>query len=406
MNRYDLIVVGAGGAGMMASIVASRRGKKVLLLEKLPKLGSKLKATGGGKCNITNTLSIDEFIDAFGRGGKFMLNALREFDNKALIEFLDSIGVKTHSLDGFRVFPATHNSATILDALISEVNRLNINVLTNCEVKDLIVNENKIYGVRCKDREFYSDNVALSTGGLGYPMLGTTGDGFEMANRVGHKIVKPYPAMLPLKTKETWVKDCTADTIAKVTIKIDLPKYKKLKAIGDLIFTKKGIRGPVVLDFAREITPLLDKYKEVPILVNLTKGLNEDAILKHIKKYPNLSILDIINKLLPKSVANALCTQLNIDKNSLYKNIAGFKREKLLKTLSWTPLTIVGHDGFKMAMITRGGVSLKEINPNSMMSKKIDGLYFCGEVVDIDGPCGGYNLQWAFSSGNLVGNSI
>ena len=406
MNRYDLIVVGAGGAGMMASIVASRRGKKVLLLEKLPKLGSKLKATGGGKCNVTNTLSIDEFINAFGREGRFMMSALREFDNKALIKFLESIGVQTHSLDGFRVFPTTHNSATILDALIAEIQNLNIDVINGCKVKNLKIIDSKIVGVECADREFLSDNVALATGGLGYPMLGTTGDGFEMASRAGHKIVTPYPAMLPLHTKEQWVKSCRADTVAKVTMKINLPKFKKLKAVGDLIFTKNGIRGPVVLDFAREITPLLEKFKEVPILVNLTKGLNEDAILKHIKEYPKLSILETLTKILPKSVAIALCNELNIDINSQYKNIVGIKRQELLKTLSWTPLTIVGHDGFKMAMITRGGVSLKEIDPNTMMSKKVQGLYFCGEVANIDGPCGGYNLQWAFSSGYLLGSNI
>jgi predicted Rossmann fold flavoprotein len=190
-------------------------------------------------------------------------------------------------------------------------------------------------------------------------------------------------------------------------MRVNLKKYKKLHAKGDLIFTKNGIRVPVVLDFSREITPLLAKFDEVPLLMNLTKGMNEEQVREHFKKLleenPHLITLELVTTLLPKSVAVELCNLAQADGSLTLKKLKGEVRDKLIKLLVWTPLTINGHDGFKMAMITRGGVSLKEIDPNTMQSKKIKGLYFCGEVVNLDGPCGGYNLQWSFASGYLAG---
>jgi predicted Rossmann fold flavoprotein len=194
-------------------------------------------------------------------------------------------------------------------------------------------------------------------------------------------------------------------------MRVDIKKYKKLHAKGDLIFTKNGIRGPVVLDFSREITPLLTKYNEVPILMNLTKGMNEEEIRQHFKtlqqENPHITILELTQSLLPKSISLELCQLAEIENPNLTpKKISGISRDKLIKLLAWTPLTVNGHDGFKLAMITRGGVVLKEINPNTMESKKVKGLYFCGEVMNLDGPCGGYNLQWSFASGHLAGQLL
>jgi predicted Rossmann fold flavoprotein len=402
---YDLIVIGSGGAGMMGAIVASRNSKSVLVLEKLPKIGAKLKATGGGRCNLTNTLESESFMSSFGREGRFMTQALRALDYKGLIDFFYKIGVETHSPDGQRVFPITHNSSTIILALQKEMQKLGIEILTSSKVEKLIVQNSQIVGVETDSTIYNAPNVIVATGGLGYPQLGAEGDGYKLASDVGHKIKTPFPAMIPLKTKENWGKNCRADTIAKVELKIALPKYKKLRAKGDLIFTSSGIRGPVVLDFAREITPILEKHGEVPILMNLTKGMNEDEI-RNIIKNSNVPIIENIKKILPYSIAKELCLIVGVDELEKFKNIAGVKRDKLIKILAWTPLTIIGHDGFKMAMITRGGVSLKEINPNSMESKLIKGLFFCGEVMDLDGPCGGYNLQWSFSSGFLAGINV
>jgi predicted Rossmann fold flavoprotein len=401
-----LIVVGSGAAGMIAAIRASREGKRVLLLEKLSKLGAKLKATGGGRCNLTNTLENEDFMAKFGKHGRFMTPALKEFDQKKLRSFFKEIGVETHSLDGFRIFPVTHNANTILSALEKELIRLGVDIKTNTPVDTLLYHDNQIKGVKAGDKTFHANHIIIATGGLGYPMLGAEGDGYNLASQVGHTTTALFPAMMPLQTKERWVAQCRADTMAKVTLQIDLPKAKKLRAQGDLIFTKDGIRGPVVLDFAREITPLLEKHGEVPLLLNLTKGMNEEQIRQHLKdqatQYPHKSTLEHLYTLLPQALSYELSLLAGINPQLPYAKLSGINRDALIKILTWTPLTVTGHEGFKMAMITRGGIKLKEINPDTMQSKIIQGLYFCGEVMDLDGPCGGYNLQWSFASGYLA----
>lgn len=404
---FDVIIAGAGAAGMMASITAARQGKKVLLLEKLSKIGSKLKATGGGRCNLTNTLSNDAFMERFGRDGRFMTPALNALDHKALIRFFSEIGVESHAPDGYRVFPVSHSSVSILTALEEEMARVGVTLICSERVEKLEHNGTRVTGVTTDKHSYCAANVIIATGGLGYPQLGAEGDGFAIATALGHKVTDLYPAMMPLRTEETWVADCRADTIPKAQLRVDLPKAKNLRATGDLIFTNNGIRGPVVLDFAREVNPLLEKYGKVPLLINLTKGLNEEQIRTHIKneihKNPEQSTLTHLRTLLPEPLARSLCRLADTDPDAGFNKLPGVERDRLIKLLAWTPLTVIGHDGFKMAMITRGGVSLKEIRPETMESKLINGLYFCGEVMNLDGPCGGYNLQWSFSSGYLAG---
>lgn len=408
-EKFDVIVVGSGAAGMIAAITAARRGKKVLLLEKLSKLGSKLKATGGGRCNLTNTLPNSEFMASFGREGRFMTEALHAFDNKRLRAFFEEIGVESHAPDGFRVFPKTHSAGTILDALEAEMQALGVEIVCNQRVEEVLLQDEKIHGVKTLDRSYEAQRVIIATGGLGYPVLGAEGDGYALATSLGHKVTELFPAMMPLKVKESWVDNCRADTISKVELKVNLKKEKNLRANGDLIFTKTGIRGPVVLDFAREVTPLIKKYGEVPLLLNLTKGKNEDELLKYFKdeitRDSHQSTLDIVKTLLPEALSLELCKLAGADPAVGFNKQEGKSRNELIKILAWTPLTVVGHDGFKMAMITRGGVSLKEIRPQSMESKVIKGLFFCGEVMNLDGPCGGYNLQWSFSSGYIAGEN-
>ena len=409
-ETYDLIVIGSGAAGIIAAIVAAREGKKVLILEKLSNIASKLKATGGGRCNLTNTLSNEDFMLAFGRDGRFMQDALGAFDNKELVLFMDEIGVETHAPDGFRIFPTSHSSATIISALQEEMQKLGVTVFTNQRVERLLLTSKHIEGVRTQDNTYKSTNVVVATGGLGYPVLGAEGDGYSLAEELGHKVTELSPAMMPLKTEESWVGKCRADTIAKVELRVDIKKHKKLRAKGDLIFTKSGIRGPVVLDFAREVTPLLKKYDTVPLLLNLTKGMNEEQISKHFKeralKNPELTIVELTATLLPQALSLELCKIADVDLNTTLSKVSGKSRAKLINLLAWTPLTVNGHDGFKLAMITRGGISLKEIDPKTMRSKLINGLYFCGEIMNLDGPCGGYNLQWSFASGYLAGKLL
>ncbi|MCH9814156.1 MAG: NAD(P)/FAD-dependent oxidoreductase [Epsilonproteobacteria bacterium] len=406
--QFDLIVIGSGAAGMIAAIVAAKNGKKVLLLEKLSKLGSKLKATGGGRCNLTNTLDNETFMQRFGRDGRFMTPSLKALDYQALMKFFKALGVESHAPDGYRVFPITHNANTIIEALHQEMLRLEIDIICKQRAIKLKTKADQVIGVETTDHTYDADHIIIATGGLGYPTLGAEGDGYRLAKAVGHTITSLHPAMMPLITKEKWVANCRADTIPQVELRVDLKKAKKLRAKGDLIFTKEGIRGPVVLDFAREVTPLLEKYGEVPLLLNLTKGMNEEQIRQHLKqialKTPEISLVDLVATLLPKPLSQALIKLANINPLSTYAKVSGQNRDTLIKLLAWTPLTITGHDGFKMAMITRGGIKLKEINPETMQSRICKGLYFCGEVMDLDGPCGGYNLQWSFASGYLAGH--
>ena len=403
---FDVIVIGGGPAGIMASISAAKENKSVLLLEKLSKIAAKLKATGGGKCNLTNTLSTEDFMAKFGRNGRFMSHALEAFNANDLRDFFTSIGVETIARDGFRVFPLDHSSSIILKALDDELERLKVKVDCSVEIQS-IQKEDDIFIINSQSNIYKTKNIILSTGGLGYPTLGATGDGYIYAKNFGHEVTSLHPAMMPLFTKEKNFASCKADTIAKAILKVDLPKYKKLKLTGDLIFTNNGIRGPVVLDFARELTPIIAKHNEVPLLISFLKGMNEEQIFTYIKKEieknPTATVLENLTTLLALSVATEICNICEIDTSEKFKNIDGIKREKLIKTLAWTPLTVTGPEGFKNAMITRGGVELKEIDSKTMQSKLISGLYFCGEVVNIDGPCGGYNLQWSFSSGNLAG---
>jgi predicted Rossmann fold flavoprotein len=403
--KKDLIVIGAGASGIMAAISAARDGKSVLLLEKMQKIGLKLKASGGGRCNLTNRLDSKEFMESFGRDGRFMQNALKKFDNQALQDFFEEIGVKTDSLDGFRVFPVGHNSQSVLTALESELNRLNVKISCK-EIVNSIKKENNIFYIKTENREYSAKAVIIATGGAGYPQLGSSGDGYKFAKELGHRVTKIYPAMMPLKTKERWVANCRANTLPKVTIKVDIKKYKKLQAKGDLIFTKDGIRGPVVLDFSREITPLLDKFQSVPVLISLTNLSSHEIyeiFKKELAKGFNGNTLELVQKILPKSVAKELILEANCDLELKFNKQKGANRDRLLNILAWTPLTIIGHNGFDMAMVTRGGVNLKDINPNTLESRVVSGLYFCGEVINLDGPCGGFNLQWAFTSGFLAG---
>jgi len=409
-EKHDLIVIGSGAAGIIAAIVAAREGKNVLLLEKLANISSKLKATGGGRCNLTNTLSNEDFMARFGRDGRFMQDALADFDNKELVKFMDEIGIETHAPDGFRIFPTSHSSATIIAGLQKEMDRVGVKVLVSQRVQRLLLIGQSIDGVKTQDNTFYTSNVIVATGGLGYPVLGAEGDGYNLAGELGHKVTELSPAMMPLKTKETWVGQCRADTIAKVELRVDLKKHKKLRAKGDLIFTKTGIRGPVVLDFAREVTPLLKKYGEVPLLLNLTKGKNEEEITQYLKdkalQNTAATVVELVSTLLPEALSKELCKMAKCEEKKTLTKQSGKSRAKLISLLAWTPLTVNGHDGFRLAMITRGGISLKEINPKTMQSKLVNGLYFCGEVMNLDGPCGGYNLQWSFSSGYMAGKLL
>ncbi len=416
-TTFDVIVVGAGPAGMTAAIVAARRGKRVLLLEKLAGPGEKLRASGGGRCNLSNTLPSAAFMDRFGRNGRCMRPALAAFDRTALVAFLADLGVPTHAPDGFHVFPVSHDAGTVVDALLRELKRLGVELRTGQRVGRLCLagetpgaaeGGRRVDGVVVGNTTYDCAAVVVATGGKGYPSLGGGDDGYTLAEASGHRVTPLFPAMLPLQTREAWVAQCRADTIGKATVQIDLPKLRAVEARGDLIFTADGIRGPVVLDFAREVTPLLAEHGAVPLRVNLVGGRHEDAVRDELKRAAarnaNRSIGELVATLVPGPLARELCRLAGVDPDGTPKQADGPTRDRLHKVLTWTPLTVVGHGGFAAAMVTRGGVALAGIRPETLASRRVAGLFFCGEVLDLDGPCGGFNLQWAFSSGFLAGH--
>jgi predicted Rossmann fold flavoprotein len=404
---YDIVVIGAGASGMMAAIIAARRGQNVLILEKLARPGAKLKASGGGRCNLSNTLDNEMFMERFGKNGRFMQHALQRFDHMALRAFFSDIGVETDVLDGFRIFPVGHDAQAVVSAMTDQIDKLHIHLQTLSQVDGVQKNANGLFVITCQSQKYLGKNLIISTGGKGYPGLGANGDGYLLGQEFGHSTSRAYPAMMPLKTEEKWGASCRADTIPDATILVDIKKYHKLRARGDLIFTKDGIRGPAVLDFSREVTPLLDKMDKVPILINMTKGMDEESIRSHIRRKlqepTHYTTYTLLSTLLPPSVAQVFCTLAGAKADAGFAKQPGRIRDHLVRLLAWTPMTIIGHDGFDYAMVTRGGIKLREIDSKTMQSKLTDGLYFCGEVIDLDGPCGGYNLQWAFSSGYLAG---
>ncbi len=393
----------------MAAITAARQGAAVVLLEKSTDIARKVLASGGGRCNLTNTLNNEAFVKRFGRNGRFMIPALQALDSNGLRKFFETIGVATQALDGFRVFPVGHQADTVKNALVKELEKSEVKVLTGHSAQKWLIDEHGIFGVSTANGEIHASRFVLAAGSKSYPALGGSDDGYRLAVQAGHSIAPLYPAMLPLICRESWVANCRADTIGKAEIRINLPEAKKLRVSGDLIFTNEGIRGPVVLDFAREITPLLEKYGEVPLLLNLTGGLNEEQIREKIKKrigqFTEESIVNTLGGLIPQPLAKEICRLAGANAAARYRQLEGSIREKLVKILVATPLTIIGHGGFEQAMVTRGGVCLKEVDPHTLASKLRKGLYFCGEILDLDGPCGGFNLQWAFSSGYLAGIS-
>ncbi len=405
-EKPTVVVVGAGPAGMTAAITAARIGHPVTLIEKRPQPGAKLRASGGGKCNLTNTLAIDDFVDCCGRHGRFMLPALRAFSSDALRAFLAELGVQTHAPDGRRVFPTDHSSLTVVTALQKELKRLDIKFHASSRVTALTRDEDRITGVHTAEHFFHASNVILATGGLGYPSLGSEGDGYRLAQSVGHTVTELFPAMVPLHTRETWVSRCRADTIGHAELRI--AGKRGLAATGDLIFTNKGIRGPLVLDVAREITPLLAKHGEVAVSINLVGGRNEEQMREQwraaIAADSGQTVHHRLSAMTAPSVARELCSLADLDASLSLHAVPASRRDRLLRLVVAMPLTIVGHDGWEQAMVTRGGISLKEVDPQTLQSRLIQNLFFAGELLDLDGPCGGFNLQWAFASGFLAGH--
>lgn len=408
----DVLIIGGGASGMVAAIRAARLGRRAVIVEKSPSLGRKLLASGGQRCNLSNTLDTEQFMERVGREGRFMGPALAELGGPKLREFFHGIGVQTVVLDGFRVWPETRKSATVLAGLLGELERLDVEIVTNCEVESTSHEPSEHGGefvIRHAGGEFRSRELVIATGGLALPKSGASGGGYAFAESFGHKVTARHPAGVPVVTAEAWPGRCTAHTIGKAHLQVAIKKHAKVARTGDLIFTKNGLRGPVVLDISRELSPLLERYDEVPIVMNLCGGKTQEdwqQLFKEWRMAPVRSVIDWLTEELPLEVAEVMCELSGVVPATPLQKLPGEAKETLIRTLVKTPLTITGHTGYDGAFVTRGGARLKDVRPETLESKLQPGLYLCGEVLDLDGPCGGFNLQWAFASGYLAGSGL
>lgn len=404
-DAYDVIIIGGGASGMVAGIRAARLGRSALIIEKSPSPGRKLLASGGQRCNLSNTLDTDQFMERVGRDGRFMGPALDGLGGPKLREFFHGIGVQTVVLDGFRVWPETRKSSTVLAGLLGELERLAVPVEVNCEVTGTEFCKGT-YSVHHAGGTFQSTELVIATGGLALPKSGASGGGYGFAESFGHKITARHPAGVPVVTAEDWTGRLTAHTIGKAHLQVALPKHSKVARTGDLIFTKRGLRGPVVLDISRDLSPLLERYGDVPMHLNLCRGKTQEdwqAIFKAWRTGPQRAALECMDEHLPREVAEVLFELSGADVSGTIQALKGEAKDALIRTLVKTPITITGHTGYDGAFVTRGGARLKDVRPETLESKHQPGLYLCGEVLDLDGPCGGFNLQWAFASGYLAG---
>ncbi|MBI5210137.1 MAG: aminoacetone oxidase family FAD-binding enzyme [Elusimicrobia bacterium] len=404
-KRYDLAIIGGGASGLVAAIAAARRRRRVVLCEKMSTPGLKLLASGGQRCNLTNTLSPEAFMERFGREGRFMGPALAELGGEKLRSFFHELGIETDISDGFRVWPATRRSETVLAGLLAEARRLGVRVELRCEAREVLFADD-CFQLACEAGMIAATELILATGGLTCPRLGTTGDGYKFARAFGHRVKPCYPGGVPLLTRERWPGRCTAHTIGKAVVRFAAGGRKMLARTGDVIFTERGIAGPVILDLSREISPLLEKHGTVSLRLNLGRGRNREdwqAIFKEWRQGSGGIVRERLAEHFPPPLAEVLCELAGLEAQTAVHALGGEPRDRLIGILVETPLTVVDTAGYDQAFITRGGVSLKEVDPNTLESRLRPGLYLCGELLDLDGPCGGFNLQWAFASGYLAG---
>ena len=435
-EAVDVAVVGAGPAGLMAAIAAAEAGRRVGVFEQLQRPGAKLLASGGGRCNLTNTLPREKFMARFGRQGRFMQPALAEFDSRALRRFLDGLGVTTDAPDGLHVYPVSNSALAVQKALWRRARELGAEVRLGVHVTGLWLQGaavgarhaspeevptacgrgmprpyvSVLRGLETSGGRMAATHVILATGGRGYPPLGGSASGYGLAREAGHTIIEPTPALVPLVVKEPWVRRCAGASLEAARIWIDLPGESREGLMGAVLFTHTGLSGPAVLDLSGDVAALLARHKAVPLCVDLAPGITADEWRRRFEKWrtaePRKTIVSLLDRHLPKSLAAMLAERAEIVPALRSGHMTVRSRDRLTQLLTALPLTVTGTEGWDRAMVTRGGVNLKEVDPRTLRSKRLAGLALAGEVLDLDGPSGGFNLQWAFASGYLAGKAI
>ncbi|NLV92656.1 MAG: NAD(P)/FAD-dependent oxidoreductase [Firmicutes bacterium] len=416
MVNADAIVVGGGAAGMMAAGHAARLGAKVLLLEKTDLLGKKLLITGKGRCNITNSRPVSDLLECYPGGAKFLRGPLHRFSNTDVIHFFEDLGVPTKVERGGRVFPCSDRADTVVSALRRFVLTSGAQVQLNAKVVEVLTRaapaeKPRVYGVKLADgRQLTTNNVVITTGGKSYPGTGSSGDGYELAARLGHCIEELFPALVPLRIQEQWARDLQGLSLRNVTATLLVNGKVVSREFGEMLFTSFGVSGPIILTLSRAAAIALRQGAEVKLRLNLKPALDEkqldNRLQRDFQKYSRKQLHNGLVDLLPKALIDPVIAEAGIEPNQPVNQITKEQRTRLVDTLTGLEMTVTDTLGLAAAIVTAGGVSLKEVSPQTMESKLVQGLFFAGEVLDIDGVTGGYNLQAAFSTGRVAAESL
>lgn len=403
-----VIVIGGGPAGMMAAATAAENGAEVTLLEKKEQVGKKLKITGKGRCNITSAEE-ENFIAGYAQNGRFLYSALNEFSNFDLIRFFNRRGLKTKVERGKRVFPESDNAEDVVKILFENMKRAGVKICTNVAVQRIKPLDNKTFAVIADGDEFLADAVIIATGGMSYPGTGSTGDGYKWAEELGHTIVELRPGLVPLVAQEGWVKELQGLSLKNVKAVAYQADGKKIaEDFGEMLFTHFGVSGPIILTLSRKIADYLSKKQgHVNLEIDFKPALNEEQlekrILRDFEKYSRKIFKNALDDLLPQKLIPVVVTLSEINPDKPVHQITKEERRNILSLLKRFSVTITGTRSIKEAIVTAGGVNVKEIDPKTMQSKLVKGLFFAGEILDIDGYTGGFNLQAAFSTGFVAG---
>jgi len=406
-NQYDKIIIGAGPAGLFTAIFAKKKDQNILLIEKNNSIGKKLAITGKGRCNITNnTTDIKQLVSSYKKNGKFLYHAFSEFGVEDTLQFFNhELGIETKTERGNRVFPESDDAYEIIEKLYALVKE---DTLFNCDVQEILTNENHITGIKTNKGIFTADKYVIATGGKSYPLTGSNGDGYELAKALGHTIVEPKPALVPMTTEETWVKELAGLGLKNIRMDVYQDNKKIFSKFGELLFTHVGISGPIVIDCAREIGDLLE-IAPVNVLIDLKPALSypvlKERIAKDLAEAGNKAIKNSLSGLLPSSLIPVIIKLTGINPEEKSSQLSKESKNALLHILKELPLNITEIGDWNSAIVTDGGINIKEIDPNTMKSKIVDNLYFAGEIIDVYGPTGGYNLQLCWSTGFLAGIS-
>jgi predicted Rossmann fold flavoprotein len=395
---------------MMAAIRAAAFEQEVTLIEKNSFLGKKLLLTGKGRCNLTNTSDLDSFLKRFSKNGPFLRDAFKVFFNHDLMNFFQERGLPLKIERQLRVFPETGHSASIVDILKKELIRSKVKIIFNHRVKEIVVSDNQVRQVKLENLTILeADRVIVATGGQSYSFTGSSGDGYLMAEKLGHTIKELKPGLVALEVKEKYVKSLEGLTLKNIRLKFVKDQDKINSEVGELVFTDSGVSGPLVLTLSGVIFDWLSERKEVFVSIDLKPALSQEQldlrILREIKTAPKKTVRNIFKSLLPLKLVDLFIRLAGISQDKKASLITQEERRKIASLLKSWRFAILRTGPLEKAMVTRGGVSLKEINPRTMESRLIKGLYFAGEVIDIDADTGGFNLQAAFSTGYLAGQS-